>query len=223
MKRIRCTLSLLPLLFVVTPFAQAQSSFDVNMGFGSAHAPASGAGIDNGNSPTNPFGSCVPNTGDPFCQATPGLGGFFLGFGGNVMLQKHYGVGMEFSITPARQDYASLQYRQLFYDFNGFYAPINEKKVQLQIQGGIGGARTSYALTQSGCVGPACSTVTTPIGNNSHFQIHVGVGIQIYITEHVFIRPQFDYRYIPNFTNEFGSTSVPQGMVWIGYSFGDRT
>ena len=223
MKRIRYTLSLLPLLLVVAPFAQAQSSFDVNLGFGSAHDKASGAGIDNGNSQTNPFGFCTPNSGDPNCQATPALSGFFMGFGGSIMLQKHYGAGMEFTITPARQDYASLQYRQLFYDFNGIYAPINQKKVQLQLQGGIGGARTSFALTQSGCVGPACSSFTQPIGNNSHFQLHVGVGIQIFVTEHVFIRPQFDYHYVPNLTNEFGSTSVPQGMIWIGYSFGDRT
>jgi opacity protein-like surface antigen len=216
-------LSLLPLLLAVAPFAQAQSSFDVNLGFGSFHNKANGGGIDNANSLTNPFGLCAPNTGDPFCQATPALSGLFMGFGGDVMLQKHYGVGMEFNITPARQDYASLQYRQLFYDFNGIYAPINEKKVQLQLQGGIGGARTSFALTQSGCVGPACSTVTQPIGNNSHFQLHVGVGIQIFVTEHIFIRPQFDYHFVPNFTNEFGSKSVPGGMVWIGYSFGDRT
>ena len=28
--------------------------------------------------------------------------------------------------------------------------------------------------------------------------------------------------YVPNFTNQFGSTMAPAAMVWVGYSMGDR-
>ena len=66
----------LPLFFA--PFASAQSSFDVNVGFGTAQVGSNGAGIDNALS-SNAFNSCVPGSGDTFCQKTSGLGGFFLG------------------------------------------------------------------------------------------------------------------------------------------------
>lgn len=206
------------------PLASAQSSFDLNMGFGTARVGANGGGIDNANSLTNAFGPCVPGSGDPNCQTLPSLGGFFLGLGGDVMLHKHFGVGMEFNIQPAKSDYGPLQFRQLFYDVNGIYAPINEKRVQVQLQGGIGGARTSFSFTQNSCVGTAvCTTVTQPVGNASHFQLHVGFGVQLFVTERVFIRPQFDLHYVPNLNRQFGGNSVPGGSVWVGYSFGDRS
>ena len=84
-------------------------------------------------------------------------------------------------------------------------------------------ARTSFSLTQSGCVGTAvCSTSTEPVGAANHFQVHVGVGVQVFLTEHIFIKPQFDLHYVPGFTNQFGSNAVPEGMLWVGYSFGER-
>ena len=209
--------------FLCISSASAQSSFDVNMGFGTAQAPSSGAGIENTSS-LNAFGSCTPSPVDPTCEKTPSLSGFFLGFGGDLMLWKHFGVGAEVKIQPAKSDYGPLQYRQTFYDFNGIFAPINQKRAQLQFQGGIGGAKTSFSFTQTGCVGTAvCTTQSEPVGNTSHFQIHVGVGIQLFLTEHIFVRPQFDLHYIPNFTDQFGRNAVPSGMVWVGYSWGDRT
>ena len=204
----------LPLLFCIS-FANAQSAVDVNLGFGTAHAKASGSGIDQ-----NTGLACT--TGST-CLLSPSLGGFFLGFGGGVMVNKHFGFGAEAVLQPAKQDYAGLQARQTFYDVNAIYAPVNEKKVALRLEGGIGGAKTSFSITQSSCVGPAvCSSQSQPVGNSSHFQIHAGVGVQLFVTEHIFIRPQFDLRYIPNFTTQYGSNVVPAGMVWVGYSLGDR-
>jgi len=139
------------------------------------------------------------------------------------MLSKHLGIGAEVNLQPARSDYGPLQYRQTFYDFNAIYAPINQKRVQLQWQGGIGGARTSFAFSESSCVGSAvCTNVAQPVGNVSHFQVHAGLGLQLFVTSHIFIRPQFDVHYVPNFTQQFGSNLVPEGTVWLGYSFGER-
>ncbi|HYM11760.1 MAG TPA: hypothetical protein VEU62_13575 [Bryobacterales bacterium] len=222
MRHICSYLPLYSLLLFCIPAARAQSSLDVNIGFGSAHVKSSGAGIENASSP-NAFGSCALSSGDSFCQATPSLGGFFMGLGGDVMLQQHYGFGAEVQLQPAKSDYGPLQYRQIFYDFNGIYAPVNEKRVMLQLQGGIGGARTSFSFTQSSCVGTAvCTTQNLPVGNSSHFQIHAGVGVQILVTEHLFIRPQFDLHYVPNFTAQFGSNAVPEGMIWVGYNWGSK-
>lgn len=139
------------------------------------------------------------------------------------MFQKHFGVGAEVNLQPAKSDYGPLQYRETFYDFNGIYAPINEKRVTLQLQGGIGAARTGFSFSQNSCVGTAvCSNVSQPVGNASHFQVHTGVGVQFFLTQHLFIRPQFDLHYVPNLTQQFGSNAVPEGTIWVGYSFGER-
>ncbi len=210
------------LLLLGASLASAQTSFDVNLGFGTAWDSANSGGIDNASS-LNPFGSCTPSSGDPNCQSLPKLDGFFLGFGGDLMLYKHFGVGFEANLQPSRETYGPLSSRQTFYDVNGIYAPIATKRASLQFLGGIGGARTSFAYTESGCVGTAvCTSTTEPVGNANHFQVHVGVAVNIFLTSHIFVKPEFDYHYVPGLTNQFGSDSVPEAMVWVGYSFGER-
>lgn len=212
----------LALLLACAQLASAQGAFDAYLGLGSARVKSNGLGIDNLNS-TNALGSCDLTAGDPNCQKTGSLGGVLLTIGGDVMVHPHYGFGANVTLQPAKQDYGALQYRQMFYDFDGIYAPLATKRVSLRLEGGIGGANTSFSLTQSSCVGTAvCSTSAQSVGSASHFQIHAGVGIQFNVTEHVFIRPQFDYHYVPNFTQQFGSNSVPQGTVYIGYNFGEK-
>lgn len=215
--------ALLLAAFCSIPPANAQSSFDVNIGGGTAFAGSNGQGIE-GPQSINAFGSCSPSAPiDIYCEKTPSLSGFFLGLGLDVMFTKKYGLGFEGSFQPNRPDYGPLQYRQSFYDVYGIFSPIHEKRVELKISGGIGAARTSFAINESGCVGIAvCTSQTEPIGNASHFQVHVGVGLELFVTDHIFVRPEFDYHYIPNFTQQFGSNSVPQVMVWVGYSFGEH-
>lgn len=184
------------------------------LGFGTAHVKANGGGID-----TSTFGSCDPGTGDPLCLSNPSLGGFFMGIGGDAMLWKHFGIGGAVDVQPARSDYGPLQYRQSFYNFDGIYAPVSEKRVQLLLMGGIGGAHTSFYINQG--VGTAFNQ-SYPVGTTNHFALHAGVGVSVFVTDHVFIRPQFDFRYVPGFTDQFGSNVVPAASVWIGYNFGDR-
>jgi hypothetical protein len=192
------------------------------LGLGAAHVKSNGSGIDNLNS-ANAFGSCDITSGDPYCQQTGALSGLMMTFGGDVMVQKHYGFGANVSFQPVKQDYGPMQYRQMFYDFDGIFAPLSSKRVSLRVEGGIGGANTSFSYSQTACVGTAvCSNSAQPIGSASHFQVHAGVGIQFNVTEHVFIRPQFDYHYVPNLTQQFGSNSVPEGTIFIGYNFGEK-
>lgn len=222
MKLTHYALSLSFVALAVVPVARAQTSFDVNMGFGTARAGANGGGIE-GPTSVNAYAACTPSPADPTCTPNPSLSGFFLGLGGDLIFQKHFGVGAEVSFQPARSDYGPLQYRQTFYDFNGIFLPVNQKRAQIQVQGGIGGAKTGFSFTQTSCIGVQCTTVTQPVTNANHFQLHVGVGVQIFVTEHIFVRPQFDLHYVPNFTEEFGRSSVPGASVWVGYSFGDRS
>ena len=204
----------LPLLFCI-PFAYAQSALDVNLGFGTVHNKAADGGID-----SSTGASCTTGT---TCLRTPSLSGFFMGFGGTIMASKRFGFSGEATLQPRKQDYAGFQSRQIFYDVNAVFAPVNEKKVMVRLEGGIGGATTSFSYTASSCVGTAvCQSQSQAVGSSKHFQIHAGAGVQLYLNEHVFIRPQFDLHYVPNFTNQCGSSMAPGAMVWIGYSVGDR-
>jgi hypothetical protein len=222
MSIVRWSLTGATLLMFGASLASAQTSFDVNLGFGTAWDNANSGGIDNANS-LNAFGSCTVGSADANCEGLPKLDGFFLGFGGDLMLYKHLGVGFEANLQPSRETYGPLASRQAFYDVNGIYAPISTKRVSLQFQGGIGGARTSFAYSESGCVGTAvCTTTVEPVGNATHFQVHVGVGVQVFLTSHIFVKPEFDFHYVPGLTNQFGSDAVPEAMVWVGYSFGER-
>jgi len=219
------------------PLARAQVNFDLGIGFGTARDASNNMGIDNLNSvnPLNESGPCNPNDGDIYCQKTTALSGFDLGFMGDWMITKRYGVGAEITVTPAHQNYmqppvssaailpgqavSPLEYRQEFFDFNGIVDPINQKRFQLQIQGGIGVSHTGLALNESGCVASICTSAFEPIGSANHFQLHVGVGLMIFVTEHLFVKPQVDLHYVPNLTAQFNSVLVPQYMVWVGYGW----
>jgi hypothetical protein len=194
------------------------------LGFGTAHDSANAGGIDSALS-VNAYGPCVSGTGDIYCQANPKLSGFFMGFGGDVMLWKRFGLGATADVQPARSNYGPLLYRQAFYDINGIFRPVSSKRMTLQLEGGIGGAHTSFGINQSGgCVGTAVCTPSSiePVGSSNHFDIHAAASVSLYVTEHIFIRPEFDLHYAPGLTDQFGSNVVPAGMVWVGYTFGDR-
>jgi len=200
------------LLALCAPFVSAQTAADVAIGFGTAHDSANV-------NPVNTAGwGCATGT-----NCLPTLSGLFMGFSADVMLTKRYGFGGEVNLQPTRTDYGTFaQSRQIFYDFNGIYVPLSEKRFSFRVEGGVGGARTSYIENSQGCIGTSCINQTQPIANWSHFQVHAGVGVSIYVTEHIFIRPQFDYHYVPGLNNQFGSNSVPQGTIWIGYAMGSR-
>jgi hypothetical protein len=217
LKRICRYLPLFSLLPFCIPFAAAQSAVDVNIGFGGAWDSANKSGIDN-----NTGSSCTPGVTST-CATLPALSGFFLGFGGDVLVKDKLGFGMAYTVQPVKQDYGPLQDRQSFYDFNAVYRPIQTKKAALHLEGGIGGARTSFSITQTGCVGTAvCSTSTSPVGTASHFQEHVGIGAQLFVSKHFFIRPQFDIHFVNGLSDQFGRSVVPQAMVWVGYNLGSE-
>jgi len=223
-KRIYTYLPLV-LLLACAPLARAQGSFDLALGFGTQHAKATGAGIDE-----NTLAPCLPSSSDTTCQSTPALGGLFMGIEGDAMLNKHLGIGGELNFQPTKGNYGPIQARELFYDFDALYAPINRKNVQFRIEGGVGGAHFGSSYTETSCVGSAvCQSQTESVGSSSHFQVHVGAGVQFYVKDHFFIRPQFDFREVPGLSGTYGSTSVYQYgsnqvigfTVWVGYNFGE--
>lgn len=261
MRRICRYFPLLVLVFASIQLAGAQSLIDINMGFGALQDKATGNGIEGDY--TNGY-YLPPATGAPITGtacALPGttvngllpcydggktqaLGGFMMGFGANLMLWEHFGIGMEVSFQPNRPTYASIpaelpiiedgvtispgqapyafQERTTFYDFNGIYEPINHEKWTLQLIGGFGGANTKiYENTSSSGSLLGGSNTSEYAGSSNHLNLHGGVGLQFYLNDHFYLRPQFDVHYVPGF-NQFGTKLVTQEMVWIGYTIGDR-
>lgn len=215
MKRISRYLPILLIFLGVPLAAHAQgNTFDLGVGFGTNYVKSDGQGTD-----SDTGLPCTPGGSDATCDTDPALTAFDIGFAGDYMYRKNFGLGFEGVFQPAQENYGPFTIRQSFYDFNFIYAPINEKRVSLKIEGGGGGARTSVYVPVSVPLGGSESEL---YNENNHFAVHASAGVQIYVTEHIFIRPQFDYRYVPNFKEEFGSDSVLGGSVWVGYSFGDR-
>jgi hypothetical protein len=192
-KLIRYCIFAVALLIFVTPLLHAQSA-GFYIGGGSSFVKSKDAGY-------------------------PSLNGFFLGFGGDAMVDKHFGIGAEISFQPTKRDYVALQYKQMFYDFNGIYAPVNEKKVSLKLMGGIGGTRTSFSYNDTSCYygSAVCTKSNISVANSNHFQLHTGAAVEIMLTNSLMVRPQFDFRFVPNFSDQFSRDIVPGGMIWVGF------
>jgi hypothetical protein len=190
--------------------ANAQSGLDVFFGVGTASAPSNGQLID------------TFQTGTPY--ATPKLDGVFGKIGADILLTPHFGVNGETDFRFSQAGYAGLNYRPTFYDFNGVWLPFGDrfKRIVPEVEGGLGGMNIKFYYPSSYCDQFAgCSSSNQYIESSNHFQLHMAVGVRIYVTEHLFIRPQVDAHWVNNLY-QFGSNWVPEYGAAVGWSFGSR-
>ena len=190
--------------------ASAQAGVDVFAGVGTTVLDSSGQSID------------TFNTGSPF--TTPRMGGTFGKFGGDFMVTPHFGLGAETDFRFSQGAYAGLNYRPLFYDFNGIWLPTAHrlKRVVPELQAGLGGVNLKFYFPQSSCNSfTGCSSSNSFIDSSNHFQVHLEAGVRFYVTSHLFVRPQVDAHYVNNFF-QFGSNWVPQYGASVGWSFGEH-
>jgi hypothetical protein len=157
----------------------------------------------------------------------PKLTGLFGTFGADFMWKEHLGFGGEYSWRVRQGPFAPQEgftYRPAFYDFNAIYHPLAKgKRVVPELQGGLGGVNTKFYFSQTGCVfgSVACQTLSQYVSSSNHFQLHFAGGVRFYVKGGIYLRPQFDGRWVHNFV-EFGSDFVPQYSVAIGYTFGEH-
>jgi hypothetical protein len=211
------------LALVCATFANAQSGFDIGIGFGASQAPASKTGIDLN------LNACTIGSTD--CQKTPSLNSFMMGFRGELIAWGRFGVGAEYNFEPAKKDYVTfpaqnnfsyaLKSRVGFYDFNAIVVPAKTERFMLKTQAGIGGANIRFyesGTSTSALVGT--QRYTQYFGSSNHFQVHGGIGAQIYPTGgNWWIRPEFDVHWVHNL-QQFGRSSVLRYSVWLGYTLG---
>lgn len=209
MKLIRTAIPLLSLFLFSIGLANAQSGLDAYFGVGTASASSSNVGTD--------------TFGDGRIFFTPKMGGVFGKAGADLMLTPHFGIGGEADFRFAQGAYAGLNYRPIFYDFNGIWHPIvRSKRVVPEFQAGIGAVNLKFFYPQSYCdIFAGCSSSNTFLESSNHFQTHLSAAVRFYVTDHVFFRPQIDARWVNNFF-QFGSSWVPEYSASIGYSFGEH-
>lgn len=121
--------------------------------------------------------------------------------------------------ASATSEAEELQSRLTFYDFNAVYRPVASQRAILQLAGGIGGANLKFYDQVSSSTALGNSNSSSALISANHFQVHGGASVMLYVTSHIFLRPEFDLHYVTNFS-QFGSNLVKREMVWVGYSFG---
>lgn len=205
--RALCTgILLLIILSCFAAAAQAQSRIDVFFALGTARNGSTGEKYD------------FFDTGEP--REVPGMGGLFGTFGGFVMLNPDFGLGAQVMTRFTRSDYAGLSYQPIFFDFDGVWTPYLSRRFIPELRGGIGATIFRFHDPNFLYYDPLSGRYTTFVGSSKHLHFHGGIGLRIYVADHVFIRPQFEYRWVRNL-REFSSNSVPAFGVAIGYSTGE--
>lgn len=210
----RMTPLLLLVFFLASgPLAKAQD-FSAFFGLGTAQVKSSGQQIDT-------FGA---SDGD-ILFPTPNMGGIFGSFGGDFMWKRTLGFGAEYSTRFAQADYAGLNYRPSFYDFNAIFHPFplpRSTRVVPEFQAGLGGVNLQFYVNQQFCDAfSGCSTSNQFLESSNHFQLHGAAAVRIYLTSHIFIKPQVDIHWVNNFF-QFGSDWVPEYSMAIGISTGNH-
>jgi hypothetical protein len=194
-------------LLVTAPFVMAQTpQANFYFGLGTATDSSNGQAVD------------VFGTGN-FLN-TPKITGLFGTAGGGLMFTNHWGAGAQVSWRLGQGDYSGVNYRPIFYDFNGIWQPVKSKRIVPEIQAGIGGVAVHFNASSQQCdalVG--CSTINLGSESSSHFQAHASVAVRFYATPHLFFRPAVDAHWVNDFF-QFGSNWVPEYSLGIGYSFG---
>jgi hypothetical protein len=159
-----------------------------------------------------------------FCEPGPTMGGAFGVFGADFMIKPHFGVNGEYSFRFGQADYlpaAALKVRPTFYDFNAVFQPLaGESRIVPVIEGGVGGAKLSLYFNQQGCVTSICQNSSQVVATANHFQLHGAVGVKLYVKGGIFVKPQFDARWVHNLDQQYGRNFVPEYTVAIGYTFG---
>lgn len=197
-------------LCAATGFANAQSSFDVFFGAGTARVGSSNQLIDT-------FGTGLPYT-------TPSMGGTFGKAGADFFFKPQFGVSAETDFRFTRAAYTGLTYRPTFYDINGVWKPMNGRfhHIQPVLQAGLGGMNLRFYQGSTACDAFAgCTSSNQYLEGSNHLQVHMAAGLRVYANHHLFVQPQVDAHYVNNLF-QFGSNWVPEYGASVGWSFGER-
>ena len=157
-------------------------------------------------------------TANQAVQNIPRLGGgLFPSAGIDMYLLGPLGVGGEVAFRSSSETFSGAKLRPIYYDINLVATPITiSRSIKPVIMLGIGSQslRAYQGLAQcgspSGCVTYA---------NSNHLTGHLGLGVKVYLTQHIFLRPEAHFYFIRHNT-EFATTNSERFGISLGYSLG---
>jgi len=149
----------------------------------------------------------------------PEKGGLYPSFSIDRILKNRFGYGAEVATSYKQVNYNDFQeYRPIFYDLNGVFAPRISKRIDADLMAGIGGERVLFYSPSGNCNFPAgCSTTL----NSNHLLFDLGGDIRYRVWRHFFLRPEVHLYHIVN-NVEFHSDNVLRVGGSIGYRFGTK-
>jgi hypothetical protein len=164
-------------------------------------------------------GKAIDTFGNGTLYNTPRMAGLFGSIGGDWAFWQHWGIGFRTSFR-GKGNYAGLDYRPLFYDFDTTYEPLGiSRRIVPEFQGGLGGLNLRFYESQNCDAFAGCSNANSYLESSNHFQLHFSAGLRVYVKDGLFISPEFDGHWVKNFF-QFGGDFVPEYGVAIGYTFG---
>ena len=146
-------------------------------------------------------------------------GGAFPSFSGDFLFWHNLGVGMTVAWRGHQNidQFAAQPFRPIFYEFNGVYGPPIGKRVQADLQGGIGFESIRFYQPFFDCTAFGCTNFTS----SNHFMGHVGSGLKLYVTNNIFVEPMAHFYFVHN-NFEFTSGKAQRYGVQVGYSFKNK-
>lgn len=146
--------------------------------------------------------------------------GLYTSFTADAILKNHLGFSAEIAVRAKQGLYNGYQnYRPVFYDINGLYAPRVGKKTTGDFMAGVGG-ETVIFYNHFGVCNPSYPACPTYL-NANHFVGHIGGGLRYYFYRRFFVRPEAHLYFIPN-NAEFNANYVARLGASIGYSLAPR-
>jgi len=142
-------------------------------------------------------------------------GGAYPAFSGDFLIKHNLGVSGNVAWRASQNLYFGYQpFRPIFYDFNGIWVPPLGKHAAAELMGGIGVESVRFYQPTFICTFTGCTNYTS----SNHFLGHFGGGLRLYVTNHIFVRPEAHVYLIHN-NYEFSSGHATRYGVSIGYSF----
>ena len=156
-----------------------------------------------------------PNASETFLPPAE-KGGLYPSFSIDRILPGHFGYSAELATSYKHEVYNFYQdYRPIFYDVNGVFAPHVAKRMDVDLMAGVGGERLLFYSPGNCLYATGCSTTL----NSNHLLFDLGADLRYRIFKHFFIRPEVHlYRIVNNV--EFHSDNVLRVGGSIGYRFG---
>src|SRR5689334_10558386 len=201
MRKLIFAVALFVFSFAFNSTAHAQAA-DVGFGFGTLLAPAADKA-----------------SGNHYPQSI--RGGLYNSVSAAVWLKPHLGFNGE-AAWRAKQNFYNtpfgfFPFRPILYDFNAITGSRFNKYVGADAMAGLGAESVRFYSPNFTCGFTGCSNYTS----STHFLLHLGGDVRLYVHGNFFIRPEIHYYWVHN-NNEFSSDHMTRVGASIGYSFFSR-